>query len=116
MKIAYIAGPYRAKTKLGIICNILKVRKVAMELWRMGYTVVCPHLNSALMDGIVPDEVFLRRGVEILKRCDLLVLLPDWEKSKGAMIEREKACGMMPVFFWPRHKKVLEVEVILKCN
>jgi hypothetical protein len=63
LKIAYVAGPYRAKTKIGIILNILRARKVAKELWKMGYAVICPHSNSALMDGIAPDEAFLNGGI-----------------------------------------------------
>ena len=54
----YIAGPYRASTKLGIIINILKARKVAKKYWALGYTVITPHCNSGLMDGCATDEVF----------------------------------------------------------
>jgi len=91
VQIAYIAGPYRAKTKLGVIRNILKARKIAKKYWALGYTVFCPHLNSALMDGIAPDEVFLKGDLEFLQYADILVVIPGWERSTGTLAEIEFA-------------------------
>ncbi len=34
--VAYVAGPYRAETVNGIVENIQRARKAAVELWRMG--------------------------------------------------------------------------------
>ena len=84
--IAYIAGPYRAKTKLGIIRNILKARKAAKEFWAKGYTVICPHMNSALMKHL-PEEVFMEGDLEILKKSDVLVVMKGWQKSEGTKQE-----------------------------
>jgi hypothetical protein len=100
MQIAYIAGPYRAKTKLGIIRNVLKARRVAKKYWCKGYAVFCPHLNSALMDGVALDEVFLRGDLEFLKYADILVVIPGWERSTGTLAEIEfaKARGIPIVF------------------
>ena len=91
MQIAYIAGPYRASTKLGVIRNILKARKAAKKYWRKGYAVFCPHLNSALMDRCAPEEVFLRGDLEFLKYADILVVIPGWERSTGTLGEIEFA-------------------------
>ena len=100
MQIAYIAGPYRAKTKLGIIRNILKARKVAKKYWALGYTAFCPHMNSALMDRCAPDEVFLKGDLEFLQHADILVVIPGWERSKGTLgeIEFAKAKGI-PIIY-----------------
>jgi hypothetical protein len=92
MKVIYIAGPYRSKWGLpGRIINIIKARRWAKLYWRCGYAVICPHSNSALMDGVVPDILFLNGGLEILKKCDMVVMIPGWEKSEGAIKEREFA-------------------------
>ncbi|HEY9060972.1 MAG TPA: DUF4406 domain-containing protein [Pseudobacteroides sp.] len=87
MKIAYIAGPYRAKTKLGIVLNIIRARKVAKKYWKKGYAVICPHSNSALFDGVVPDETFLDGDIEILNRCDVIVAIEGWQRSEGTKNE-----------------------------
>ena len=36
MQIAYIAGPYRARTKLGVIRNIPKSPQNSQKYWRKG--------------------------------------------------------------------------------
>ncbi len=87
MKIAYIAGPYRAKTKLGIVLNVIRARKVAKKYWKKGYAVICPHSNSALFDGVVPDETFLDGDIEILKLCDVLIAMDGWYMSEGTKNE-----------------------------
>jgi len=87
MKVLYLAGPYRAPTLRGIINNIRKAEKVAIALWQAGFAVICPHLNTALFDGVCDDKVFLEGDLEILKRCDIVVVLPGWEDSEGTRKE-----------------------------
>jgi hypothetical protein len=87
VKVAYIAGPYRAPTPHGIVENIRRAEEVALKYWRLGYAVICPHKNTSLLDGAAPDTVWLDGDIEILKRCDVLVAMIGWEKSKGAMAE-----------------------------
>ena len=97
MKIAYIAGPYRAPTVYETTQNIQRAREVAAEFWKMGYAVICPHLNSALMDGIVPDGIFLAGDREFIRRMrpgDLFVLLPGWRESAGTMAELDLAVSL----------------------
>jgi hypothetical protein len=91
MKVAYIAGPYRAATTAGIQWNILRARNYAEKYWKLGCMAYCPHLNSQNMDGLVPDEVFLRGGLEMLRRCDAIVMVPGWENSTGAKAELAEA-------------------------
>ena len=97
--IAYIAGPYRAKTKLGIIRNILKARKVAKEFWSKGYAVICPHMNSALMNHL-PEKVFMKGDFEILKKCDVLVVMKGWQKSEGTKREIDFAKKQGITIIW----------------
>ena len=88
MKIVYIAGAYRSKWGLlGRAWNISRARKIAKLLWGMGFAVVCPHSNSAFMDRAATDRTFLTGDLEILKRCDAIVLMPGFAKSQGAVEE-----------------------------
>jgi len=87
MKVVYLAGPYRAPTIRGIVNNIRRAEKVAIALWQAGFAVICPHLNTQLFDGICDDNVFIEGYLEILKRCDIVIVLPGWENSEGARKE-----------------------------
>lgn len=91
MKIAYIAGPYRGKNAFEIDQNIHNARKIAAKYWKLGYAVICPHSNSAHMDGIVPDSDFLEGAMEMLRRSDVVVFCPNWRLSEGTNLEREEA-------------------------
>jgi hypothetical protein len=97
MKVAYIAGPYRGRSQIKIInwlqrqANIRRAAKVAKWAWREGYAVVCPHKNSGNFDGLNTDLVFLNGDVEILQRCDVMILAPGWERSEGTKGEIQVA-------------------------
>ena len=88
MKVAYIAGPYRGKSERAVVENIRHAEKYALKDWQMGYAVICPHLNTQLFGGLAPDEVWLDGDLEILRRCDLCVMIPGWDNSSGARAER----------------------------
>jgi urease gamma subunit len=93
MKIAYVAGPYRGRSKNKLISylqrqiNIRRAAKVAKWAWKRGYAVICPHLNSRNFDGLTTDLMFLNSGKEILKRCDVMILVPGWRQSEGTIDE-----------------------------
>jgi hypothetical protein len=91
MKLIYIAGKYRGKCPNDIHNNIEVARQHSIKLWEQGYAVVCPHLNTAFMDGACDDSVWLNGDLEILKRCDAIYMLPNWQESVGATNELKLA-------------------------
>lgn len=103
MKIAYVAGPYRSKKGVRqVIIHIRNAEEVALELWQIGYAVVCPHKNSELFESVIDEDVIMEGEVVIMKRCDLVVLMEGWENSVGSCNERKIAIEhRIPVFYWP---------------
>jgi len=102
--LLYVAGPYRAATPALIDANIKAARQVAVELWRAGHYVICPHLNTARMEAELPDsdDLFLDGTLAMLARCDGIVLLPTWDESQGAIGEVEYAkLNSMPCWTYP---------------
>ncbi len=92
MNIVYIAGAYRGNGKPDTIFeNIIIARKYAKKYWRLGYAVFCPHMNTAFMDGACNDKVWLKGDIEIMKRCDIVVMLPNFKNSQGAIAEYAEA-------------------------
>ena len=87
MKLVFISGPYRADSIYGIVQNIRKAEAVALKYWLGGCAVICPHKNSSLLDGAAPDSVWLEGDLEILGRCDAIVMMRGWQNSEGATAE-----------------------------
>ena len=100
MLVAYVAGPYRSETIYDIEQNIQRAKRLAAELWKRGHAVICPHANSAFMDGVCDDETFLEGGLELLRRSDFVVVLNGWESSEGTRKELELAKSLeIPIYF-----------------
>lgn len=85
--IVYVAGPYSGDVEK----NIEKARQVAWAIWACGYPCICPHLNTAHFDHAASYNVFMEGYLKILARCDAVIMLPDWQKSNGAMKEHQLA-------------------------
>lgn len=99
MKVVYIAGPFRAVNAWEIEQNIRRAEQLALTIWRMGAAVICPHTNTRFFQGAAPDHVWLLGDLEILRRCDAVMMAPGWEHSEGAQAEREYAAQhKIPVF------------------
>jgi hypothetical protein len=95
--LVYLCGPYSGQTEK----NIFQARETAKQIWEAGFTAVTPHLNTYNfhLDCKCTYQDYIEGDLEILSRCDYLLLLPGWEHSQGAKIELEKAKQMgMPIF------------------
>jgi hypothetical protein len=99
--IIYISGKYSDDTQEKIDVNIALARKHAIKLWEAGYTVICPHLNTANFekDCSIKWEDYIKGDLEIVSRCDAVVMLHNMNDSQGALMERTVALEKgIPVF------------------
>ena len=100
--VVYIAGPYRSSHgPWGIRQNILRAEDLARQVWQAGFTALCPHKNTALFDGMpgMEDQDWLDGGLELLRRCDAMILTEYWRGSEGTWREIEYAREQgIPVF------------------
>jgi putative cell wall-binding protein len=55
------------------------------------YSDLSAHEYGALMDGELPDQVWLDGAFELLRRSDIVVLMPNWKSSKGTVAEEKYA-------------------------
>ena len=98
--VVYVAGPYRAPDNWQIEANVRRAETLALEVWRLGAAAICPHANTRFYQGAAPDDVWLIGDLAMLKKCDAILMTPDWAKSMGATAERDFAVDHgIPVFY-----------------
>ena len=93
--LLYTAGPITSNCDGAMAEHVERARGIAVRLRRLGWSIVCPHLNSIEIAGFTLDD-YLREDFAILRRCDALVLLPGWKNSKGAIREVEFVSKRLP--------------------
>lgn len=99
MKVVYIAGAFRSSTHWGIVCNVRRAEERALDVWAMGAAALCPHLNTANFQGALPDETWIAGTLELLRRCDAVLLVAGWTRSEGTIAEVAEARRLgRPVF------------------
>lgn len=93
MITAYIAGPFRAPTDEGVRENIRAAERVGLVVAKVGGNPLIPHANTGSFHGVagIPEQFWLDATMELMRRCDVVILTPDWQKSSGARAERAEA-------------------------
>lgn len=87
MKVIYIAGPFRAANYWEQEQNVRRAESLALEVWKLGAAALCPHANTRFFQGAAKDEVWSEGDIEMMKRCDAVLLAPGWQWSEGAHTE-----------------------------
>ena len=105
MNLVYIAGPYRGD----VVGNTSRALAVARDVFVLGGFAIVSHVLST-SNGDVRDAAFWLAGtVEVMRRCDAVVVCPGWEQSQGTRAEIDEAVRLgIPVFFWPDVKAFSE--------
>ena len=91
--VAYVAGPYRAKTQEEVQHNVDNAREVVKWAWKKGFVVISPHLNHAgIVTGMLDEEaVIMPACLKLVGRCDLIIMVPGWQESQGSREEHGEA-------------------------
>lgn len=95
----YVAGPFRASDHYAIEKNIRKAEQLNWEVWAAGMTGLCPHANTRFYQGSLPDDVWLRGDLTLLRNSTAVLLVPGWENSSGTRAEIQDAMlHNIPIF------------------
>ena len=106
MKLIYVAGPYRGRTREEVDLNIASARQVGKLCVDKGWYPCIPHTNTGNFEHLAPEmneEFWLEGTLEMMRRCDAVVLCPGWEHSSGTLGEIAEANRLgIPVYRGPR--------------
>ena len=100
MKVVYIAGKFRGTNAWEVHQNVQEALKVGFEVAALGAMPLIPHSNTQPFDGTLQDQFWLDGTLELLRRCDAVMTVPNWVRSKGAKAEVDEAKDELgiPVF------------------
>lgn len=99
MNVIYICGPFTACTPWEIECNVRRAETLGLEVAKLGAMPLIPHANTRYFHGHMTPEFWYEGTLELLKRCDALIVLNGWKSSRGARGEVDYAIEhSMPVF------------------
>lgn len=87
--ILYIAGPMTGIQDQ----NFPAFRDAAARLRAAGYGVLDPSRHDPNIPGYTHAD-YLRLGIYDILNADGIVLLPGWDKSRGATLEQQVAEGI----------------------
>jgi hypothetical protein len=101
MRLIYCAGPYSAHTREAVEMNIRAMERLGVEVAKLGAMPVVPHSNTSApeYETVQPYPFWIDGTLELMRRCDAVLLASDWKRSRGACGERDEARAIgMPVF------------------
>lgn len=99
MKLVYIAGPYRAGTPWLVEQNIRRAEELGLRVAMLGAMPVIPHSMCRFFDGERTGQFWVDGTLELMRRCDAVMLVSGWTESVGTRGEVEEAKRIgIPVF------------------
>jgi hypothetical protein len=105
MKCVYIAGAIRHLNEAGDMVefekmkNIMKAFEWNLFVWQHGGVAICPHTNNIWFPGSLERDAILKGDLELLSRCDAILMVEGWRNSEGSTGERNHAAFLgLPVF------------------
>ncbi len=100
-KVVYVSGAISAPTAWKVEQNVRRAEELSLEAWKTRRIApICPHAMCRFYDGELPHEVWLAGDLEVISRCDAVLVVPGSEDSRGTRAEVAFASSAgVPVFY-----------------
>jgi hypothetical protein len=97
--LVYLSGPMTAKDGHTIESNVAIGVEALVACLKAGVPAFCPHLSGGFPScwQLIDWETWIAYDLAVIDRCTAMIMLPRWQTSQGACVEREYALslGMM---------------------
>ena len=99
MKVIYVAGRFSAPDQWQRARNVRAAETVAFAVAEVGAMPLNPLANMCNFFATLTDEFWYDGTLELLRRCDAVILVPGWQGSKGVQREIDETfLRKMPLF------------------
>lgn len=96
----YLAGRLRGNFIQKRI-NMFQAKRMAKKLWRLGFAVYSPHMNSGFVDNPKTDPFIIQANKDFIKDCEAVFVFNKWIKSEGTIEEIKIAHSLdIPVYYY----------------
>lgn len=90
--LVYISGPITPTDEMSTEQHVAAALKVFVRLTGEGIPSICVHLGAAFPSAYdLHYHTWMAYDLAILGHCTHILMLPGWEKSPGAVMERTVA-------------------------
>ena len=112
--LVYISGPITPTDEMSTEQHVAAALKVFIRLTGEGIPSICVHLGAAFPSAYdLSYHTWMAYDLAVLGHCTHILMLPGWEKSKGAVLERTFAVGRhIPIFYTV--EEVVEMKWVLE--
>jgi len=91
MKLVYVAGPFTGPNTWAVEQNVRRAEELGLIVAQCGAMPLIPHTNTRFFHGLLTPEFWYEGTLEVLRRCDSIILTTSWETSRGAREEHREA-------------------------
>lgn len=99
-KLYYFAHPYEEDPEK----NFKLANTRTVKLLDAGYLVFSPITHTHYLQGVKQNnhDFWLHLDFTIMDRCDVVIFAPEWEHSKGCVLEMKRAIQRkQQILFYP---------------
>ncbi|WLT32264.1 DUF4406 domain-containing protein [Geothrix sp. PMB-07] len=101
LPMGYLSGPMSAEDALTRNRHRFAALEASTLLWEAEVLHYCPHANSPIIgNSDVGYESWMAMDLEVIRRCDYLLMIDGWNNSPGCLREMNVALNLhLPVVY-----------------